>query len=125
MIHIKGASESRVAKVLAELFDNSKGKALIVVPTQKRAGRLAEDLSFFLENIYVMPVYDNIFLRYEAKSKEELWERSRAIKAALSSDRAVIISSAPSFMRRLPEKSYFLEKEIVLRKGEKKSHILF
>lgn len=125
MIHIKGASESRVAKVLAELFDNSKGKALIVVPTQKRAGRLAEDLSFFLEeNIYVMPADDNIFLRYEAKSKEELWERSRVIKGALSSDKAVIISSAPSFMRRLPEKSYFLEREILLRRGEEKPYSL-
>ena len=47
MINITGASDGRVAPIIAEILEKVKGQSLIVVPTFNKAKRLATDLSFF------------------------------------------------------------------------------
>ena len=53
---ISGVSESRAALIIAELIKEKKGKNLIIVATEPRAKRLADDLYFFTgQNPIVMP----------------------------------------------------------------------
>lgn len=113
-----GISESRTAKVVADLWSEKKGKVLLVVSTPLRAKRLAADLSFFVgENIFVMPAEEGTFLRYEAKSKEGLWERMAGLKALLSDVPGIVIAPISACLRKLPPASYYQEKEIELRCG--------
>ncbi len=49
MINITGASDGRVAPIIAEILEKVKGQSLIVVPTFNKAKRLATDLSFCCE----------------------------------------------------------------------------
>ena len=56
MINITGASDGRVAPIIAEILEKVKGQSLIVVPTFNKAKRLATDLSFFAtRKIFILP----------------------------------------------------------------------
>ena len=73
MINITGASEGRIAPIIAEIIKEKKGQSLIVVSTFNRAKRLACDLSFFdARNIYILPADEESMIQYDAKSNEEL-----------------------------------------------------
>ena len=52
MINITGASDGRVAPIIAEILEKVKGQSLIVVPTFNKAKRLATSLSFLLRERY-------------------------------------------------------------------------
>ena len=62
MINISGISESRVAPIAAYL-SKQEGQSIIIVPTETRAKRLAEDLSFFVRDkeLYVLPAEEHVF----------------------------------------------------------------
>ena len=63
IIGISGVSESRSAFIISENIKKESGKSLIIVATEPRAKRLADDLSFFTDrNIHVMPDEDQVFL---------------------------------------------------------------
>ena len=45
-ISISGISESRIAPIVAEIAKSHSGRALLLVSSETRARRLAEDLAF-------------------------------------------------------------------------------
>lgn len=101
-ISISGISESRVAPVAAEIAKKQNGQSLIIVPSHTRAKRLATDLSFFSEQaIYVLPEEGELFARYEAKSREALFEKMRAFKALMSEEHCIVIAPVSAALKKI------------------------
>ncbi len=114
-----GVSESRVAKVAGDIINNHQVKGFIVVSSLSRAKSMAKDLSFFVDkNIFVLPEDETSFLRYEAKSREDLWKRMAAMKAILGEEDAIIIAPISACLKKMPPKEHYKERKIKLQRGE-------
>lgn len=70
---------------------------------------MAEDLSFFVahKKIYVIPEEEQLFLKYEAKSHSILEERLSALKALLTGESCVVITSVLGAVKKLPPHRIF------------------
>ncbi|MDO4486307.1 MAG: transcription-repair coupling factor [Bacillota bacterium] len=118
MINITGASEGRIAPVIADIIEEKKGQSLIVVSTLNRAKRLATDLSFFAaQKIYILPQDDETFVQYEARSNEELLERLKVIKAVVRGEDCIIIAPVTGAVKKLPPKEIFEENVLEIQRG--------
>ncbi|MDO4745889.1 MAG: CarD family transcriptional regulator, partial [Bacillota bacterium] len=118
MINITGASEGRVAPVIAEIIKEKKGQSLIVVSTFNRAKRLAADLSFFdARNIYVLPPEDESMFSYEARSNDQLLERMKVLKAVTRGENCIVIAPVTGAIKKLPPKEIFEENILEFTRG--------
>ncbi len=116
-INISGISESRIAPVAANIA-KSNAQALIIVSTGTRAKRLAEDLAFFADKkIYVMPEEEGVFLHYEARSREQLFDRVKALKALMTGEDCIVIAPSVSSVKRLPPPEVFEEASLRIERG--------
>lgn len=119
IINVSGIAESRVAPVAAHIANKKEGQSLIIVSTPVRTGRLATDLSFFVEKpIYVMPSDDSAFLRYEARNRDELFNRMAVLKAINNCEDCVVIAPISACLKKLPPKELFREQKVALQRGE-------
>ncbi|WP_051600577.1 transcription-repair coupling factor [Eubacterium sp. AB3007] len=116
---ISGVSESRSAFQIAEIIEQQKGKSLIIVPNEPRARRLADDLSFFTgRTIHVIPEDDQVFLRYEARNRDQMLRRISAMKALASEEDCIVVAPVTSAVKRTVPYAVFAGKEIHIRLGE-------
>ena len=118
MINITGASEGRIAPIIADIIKEKKGQSLIVVSTFNRAKRLAADLSFFdARTIYVLPADDESVMQYEARSNDQLLERMKILKAVTSGEECIVIAPVTGAIKKLPPKEIFRENVLTLQRG--------
>ena len=119
MINITGASEGRIAPIIADILKTGKGQSLIVVPTLNKAKRLATDLSFFAaeKKIYILPPEEESFIQYEARSNDDLLERLKVLKAAVRGEECIIIAPVTGVIKKLPPKEIFSENILEIRRG--------
>jgi transcription-repair coupling factor (superfamily II helicase) len=95
------------------------GQTLIVTSSYAKAKRLAEDLSFFVEQkIYLIPDEEQLFLKYEAKSHGSLEERLAALKALLSGESCVVIAPVLGAVKKLAPHRIFEENTVRFTRGE-------
>ncbi len=119
IINVSGIAESRVAPVAAHIANRKEGQSLIIVSTPVRAGRLATDLSFFVKKpIYIMPSDDSAFLRYEARNRDELFNRMAVLKAINNCEDCIVIAPVSSCLKKLPPKELFREQKLTLQRGK-------
>lgn len=118
MINITGASEGRIAPIIAKIIKDKKGQSLIVVSTFNRAKRLAADLSFFdARNIYILPPEEESLIQYEARSNDQLLERMKVLKAVTRGEDCIVIAPATGVIKKLPPKEVFEENMLQLQRG--------
>ena len=119
MINITGATEGRVAPIIAEITERKKGQSLIVVSTFNRAKRLATDLSFFsARNIYVLPQEEEALIQYEAKSNDDLLDRMKILRAVCSGEECVVIAPVTGAVKKLPPRDVFVENTLDIALGD-------
>ena len=119
IIGISGVSESRSAFIISENIKKESGKSLIIVATEPRAKRLADDLSFFTDrNIHVMPDEDQVFLRYEAKNHDLLLERLNAMKALRGQEDCIVVAPAAAAIRKTMPHRLFESGKLSITLGE-------
>ena len=107
--NITGIDGSRAAYAAGKIINNTKGQQLIITPTFIRAGRLAADLSFFVnKKIYVMPTDEETFVSYEAKNRDTFLERLRIMKAAAEGEDCVIVAPVQVAIRHLQPSGIFM-----------------
>ncbi len=120
IINICGASETRIAPIISYM-EKEEGKdvrGLIIVSSAIRAKRLAADLSFFVQkNIYVMPEENELLIAYEAKNRDELFQRLAALKALRSGEDCIVIAPVSAAVKKILPHSIFEEKSIKLEMG--------
>lgn len=121
IVGISGISESRSAYIISKTIEKEKGKSLIITTSEPRARKLAMDLSFFTEkSIHVIPAEDQVFLRYEAKSRDDSVERLNAVKNLLEDPTSIVISPVTAAIKPLIPHKYFKGKTVSFALGEEK-----
>lgn len=119
MINIAGASEGRIAPLIGEIADKSKGQKLIVVSTYNRAKRLQTDLSFFSEeNILILPPEDDTILQYESRSSDTIFERINILSRVSQGEECTVIAPVTGVLKKLPPAEDFIGNTLTLSQGE-------
>ncbi len=119
IINIAGISEGRAMPVASLIIKERKGQCLIITSSYLKAKRLAEDLSFFVDQkILVIPEEEQLFLRYEAKSHSIMEERLTALKALLSEESCIVIASVLGAVKKLAPHRIFEENTIRFALGD-------
>lgn len=109
IINISGISEGRAMPIAALITEERHSQCLIITSSYSKAKRLAEDLSFFVEQkVYVIPEEeDQLFLKYEAKSHGALEKRLTALKALLTDNNCIVISSVLGAAKKIAPHEIF------------------
>lgn len=119
IIGISGISESRSAWVISNIINKEIGQNLIIVATEPRARRLADDLSFFTDrNVVVMPSEDQVFLRYEAKNHDMLLQRINGLKALRSDPECIVVAPVSAAVKKVIPHRVFESKKLSFRLGD-------
>ncbi len=122
MINIAGASDGRVAALIADILKEKKGQNLIVVSSLARAKRMQVDLCFFSglneDEIYIMPPDDNGLIQFEARSNDYLPVRMKVLKALLRKESCIVIAPVTAAVKKLPPKEVYEDWFIRLKHGE-------
>lgn len=119
VIEITGISDSRSAAVSGKLIEDRKGQTLIVVPNANRAKDLASDLSFFVsKNIYMMDQEDDTLTFYDAKNRDQMMTRLKAMRAAITDEDCVIIAPAFTSIKKLPPAMVFSKSAVTIKVGD-------
>lgn len=101
-VNLTGISEGRAMPVASLIINERGGQCIIITSSYSRAKRLAEDLSFFVDHkIYIIPEEEQLFLKYEAKSHGILEERLSALKALLTGESCVVVTSILGAVKKL------------------------
>ncbi len=107
-INLVGISDTRTAPAASRLADGIRGQSLIVTPSENRAKRLAQDLSFFVSvPVYVWPDVEPGALRYEAKSTAELGSRLQILERLCTGDPCVIVAPVMGILKKLPPRETY------------------
>ncbi|PWM64118.1 MAG: transcription-repair coupling factor [Eubacteriales Family XIII. Incertae Sedis bacterium] len=118
-VNISGISESRVAPVAAYIKKEKGGQGLIIVSSYAKAKRLKTDLSFFYDgSIYVIPEQDEALVRYDAGSRENLFERMKALKALSSGEDCVVIAPVSAVLKKVAPHRTLTERKIKAAVGD-------
>lgn len=118
-VNISGISESRIAPVATHIKKQKNGQGLIIVSSHIRAERLAVDLSFFYDGkIYVMPEQDDAFIRFDAGSREKLFDRMKALKALSEKEDCIVIAPVSAALKRVAPHNLLSESSIRIVCGE-------
>ena len=119
IIGISGISESRSALVISDVIKKEQGQNLIIVATEPRARKLANDLSFFTEkHVMVMPAEDQVFLRYEAKNHDLMIERLNALKALRTDPDCMIVAPVSAAVKKVIPHDIFGKKKMSFSLGD-------
>lgn len=118
---VSGVSESGSAFVIADSIKKSKGKNLIIVPTEPKARRLADDLSFLTgENVIVMPEEEQLFLHFEAKNHDMSLQRINAMKALAGDEDCTVVAPVTAAVKRTAPHKLFAAKNLVIKRGQQR-----
>lgn len=111
LINVSGVSGSAIAPICAKIASKEKEQNLVIVSSNSRAHQLASDLSFFTNRqIFVLDSEDLIFLKFDAKNKDQLNQRLKALKALRTNDEAIVIASVSAAIKKTIPHEIFEEK---------------
>ena len=119
MINYTGVSESRVAPIASELA-GSAVQTLIIVSSDTRAARLAQDLGFFLKDREILTLYgeNTSFARYEARNRDVTVKRLKALQALRQGVPLVVVAPVSAALKKLPPHEFYEKKSLTLSMGE-------
>lgn len=118
LINVSGVSERASAPILASIGNKEKEQNLVIVSSARRAEVLAKDLSFFTNRpIYVLPSEDYLFLKYDARSNENLIERLKVLKALQEGTPCFVIAPVSAAIKKLIPHEEFEGKSLSIELG--------
>lgn len=105
IVQVSGCIDAGKAHIAYALSERS-GPALLVTYNEQRAKELAEEYRFFHKNTYYYPARDILFYQSDIKGNLLTSERMSALKAAMESPDAVLVTTFDALMDILlpPEK---------------------
>ncbi len=119
VIRYTGVSESRSAKIAANIINEKEGICLVVSPTYETAKALADDLAFFVnKEIILMNDQGHQLASYEAANIDSQVEREKAIKAIKEKADKVIVIEALGAAKKVEPLNVVSKKTIRVKIGE-------
>ncbi|MFH0810546.1 MAG: transcription-repair coupling factor [Pseudomonadota bacterium] len=122
VVGLEGSSATAFA--LARLVDSSRRSVLVVTPTADAAGRLAQDLRFFLAEetagrVRLFPAPDAALLRTLSPYREVGSERLAALYSLLERDRqSIVVAPAAALLRLVPPRGALVDYTDLIVRGE-------
>lgn len=118
LINVSGVTGPASAPVLANIASKEKEQSLVIVSSNQRANQLAGDLSFFTNKpIYVLTGDDLVFFKFDARNKDQLIERQKAIKALRDDEDVIVIASVSAAIKKLIPHTEYEKKEFTVTRG--------
>lgn len=115
--NIYGISENQIAPYITKIY--TKGQALVITTSARRAQKIATDLAFFSSaKIFVLPDFDPDSFKYEAKSRNDLDAYLSAYAALLSGEDSIVVAPALSAIKKLQPRKAFERNCFELKTGE-------
>lgn len=119
LINVSGVSDRSAAPIIANIASKEKEQNLVIVSSNARAQVLAEDLSFFTnKSIYILPGDDFVFLKFDARSNEQLIERLKVLKALRGDENALIIAPVSGAIKKMIPHREFENRSFRITRGE-------
>lgn len=117
-IMMTGVCKTAYAPFCCALLDSTKRKLLFVVPEEKEAYSLCEELEGFGKKALVFPARDYVFDNLDAKSRE--WEHQRlgVLMSVFKGDFDVILAVPDALMQFTMPRSVLFDSAITLKRGE-------
>lgn len=91
---------------------------LVVCRDEKRAGKLAEELEFFMDRVLYYPAKDLLFYQSDIRSNVLTRRRLQVVEALREGQEAVIVTTWSALMNKLPPLSSYDQKVIRVSQGE-------
>ncbi len=111
---VSGISENRIARFASQI----PGQELIIAASPARADRIATDLSFFASKpVYVLPDALEEDFKYDAKSKNNTFDRLKVLNAMLEGEDLIVVAPVLSALKTLPNPNEFLKDSLNLKIG--------
>ncbi len=114
--NVQGLSENRIAPYLAPMLENGQG--LVITTNAQRAHRIATDLAFFSSaEILVLPDFDPASIKFEARSREALDDKLKALFVLSSAKKCIVIAPVLAALQKLQPKEIFLSNAFEITAG--------
>jgi transcription-repair coupling factor (superfamily II helicase) len=108
--------DTLIAPACAKLLADTDAPALIITPSYEMAAKLTESLGFFTDReIMLLPDGDPFLFRFEAKSRDELKSRLRALIALRREEPIAIVVSAAAVLKKMLPPEIFNSHEVKFR----------
>ena len=116
-IMVRGASGVFLAFILSRLSGQTNDSSLIVVPTEREADELVEDLSLFTDNVFRFPPLEIIPYRGIKPQSSVLGERIANLKRLLNGERVLMVVSLRGLLTPVPPADFFTDKMLYIYTG--------
>ena len=90
-INISGLSDSGKSYIIEGIFKEISNSLVVVTHNEIEAKNLYEDLSFYSNDVYFLPIREVVFYNVDAISGDLRWARLNVIKEMLSNKNKKII----------------------------------
>ncbi len=118
VIRYTGVSESRSAKIAANIINEKEGICLVVSPTFETAKAMADDLAFFVDKeIILMNDQGHQLASYEAENIDGQVEREKAINAIKEDADKVIVIEALGAAKKVESLNEVSKKNLEVKIG--------
>ncbi|HHX93279.1 MAG TPA: transcription-repair coupling factor [Clostridiales bacterium] len=118
IVQLTGISDISIVRPAARLAEQRRGQSLIVTPSESRAKRLAQDLSFFASvPVYIWPDVEPAAMRYEAKSPAESSARLRILEKLAQGESCIVIAPVLGALKKLPPARIYIEESLTITRS--------
>ena len=94
------------AFAIAGLADQVETSLLVVVPGERDAEELVDDISLFLDNVLLAPAWETLPFEHVSPNIGTMAHRSEARHALEQADRAIVVTSVRGAIQRLSPSSH-------------------
>ena len=105
-------------QLILYIFFKSKKNLILVYPTLDEATNVYNELKNYLEDVYLFPEDDYMTKKAIATSPELLFMRVNLLNKFNDDHQKIVIMHLNSFIKKLPNKSNFINNKLVLKAQE-------
>jgi len=119
-VSIEGTAPSSFPLLISSIFETGNDQILVITEGNHRLQDLAADLSCYIDGsmIFTLPAWETLPYEYVSPPEKTERDRVKALYRMLSGERAVIISTVESLIRKIPAREFLLKKGLALEKDE-------
>ncbi len=118
-INISGLSDSGKSYIIEGIFKEISNSLVVVTHNEIEAKNLYEDLSFYSNDVYFLPIREVVFYNVDAISGDLRWARLNVIKEILSNkNKKIIVTSIDALTTLYTPREKYLEYKINIKNGD-------
>ena len=117
-VQVSDMSEPGKAHLISELMKEEKAWKLVISYDEDNASRLYEDIGCFLDEVYLYPARDLLFLTSDIRSSQITAKRVEVWKHLREDKSGVIVTTVDALMDKLEDYHKFCETTLEIKKED-------